>query len=241
MKLALLERVLDNHKRGRPVCLVTLLETGAQAVVGPEGAEGDLELAPADLLAVTRAMAEDRATTLETAAGTLFVEVWNPPLKLVLVGAVHIAQALAPMASLAGYDVTIIDPRGTFAATQRFPSGVAMIDEWPDVALEALEPNKRSAIVTLTHDPKLDDPALHAALRTDAFYIGALGSRRTHEKRRRRLQEAGFDAGSIDRIRGPVGLDIGALSPAEIAISILAEMTRTLRADRVKAVEWRPG
>jgi xanthine dehydrogenase accessory factor len=144
-----------------------------------------------------------------------------------VVGAVHIAQALAPMAALAGYEVTVIDPRQAFATESRFP-GVRLVTEWPDEALGALRPNRRTAVVTLTHDPKLDDPALEVALRSDAFYIGALGSTRTQAKRLHRLQELGFNQEQLGRIHGPIGLKLGGRAPAEIAIAILAEATQVL-------------
>jgi xanthine dehydrogenase accessory factor len=144
------------------------------------------------------------------------------------VGAVHIAQSLIPMAVAAGYDVTVVDPRSAFAAESRFP-GVTMTHEWPGAALAAFAPDRRSAVITLTHDPKLDDPALAAALRSDAFYIGALGSRKTHAARLSRLKEQGFGDAELARIHGPVGLSIGAVSPAEIAVSILADLTQALR------------
>ena len=147
---------------------------------------------------------------------------------MIIIGAVHIAQYLAPMGVLAGYDVVVVDPRRSFAADERFP-GVAMHKIWPDDALQALAPDARTAIVTLTHDPKIDDPALEVALRTNAFYIGSLGSRRTHAKRIERLTAAGFDADTLARIHAPVGLDIGARSPAEIAVSALAQVTEALR------------
>jgi xanthine dehydrogenase accessory factor len=154
--------------------------------------------------------------------------VQNPPLRLIIVGAVHIAQTLAPMAALAGYAVTIIDPRRAFATDARFPD-VTLIGEWPDEFMATMTLDRRTAVVTLTHDPKLDDPALQTALKSDAFYIGALGSKRTHAARLGRLRSAGFGDGDCARIRGPVGLDIGALSPAEIAVSILAQITQVLR------------
>jgi xanthine dehydrogenase accessory factor len=157
-----------------------------------------------------------------------FVGIHNPPLRLIVVGAVHIAQALLPMARIAGYDPAIVDPRETFGSDARFP-GERILNEWPDEAVDQLGLDTRTALVLLTHDPKLDDPALERALRSGCFYIGALGSTRTHAKRVTRLQEAGFDAADIERIHGPVGLDIGAASPAEIAVSIIAEMTRVLR------------
>ena len=157
-----------------------------------------------------------------------FIAVHNPPLRMIVVGAVHIAQALLPMARACGYDPTLIDPRGAFGASARFP-GEVISDDWPDEAMMALRPDARTAVVTLTHDPKLDDPALFAALASPAFYIGCLGSTRTHAKRLDRLRSAGVTEAQIARLRAPVGLDIGAKSPAEIAISILAQITQTLR------------
>ncbi|NIZ59401.1 XdhC/CoxI family protein [Sedimentitalea sp. CY04] len=157
-----------------------------------------------------------------------FVAVHNPPLRLICVGAVHIAQALVPMARIAGYDPVLIDPREAFASADRFP-GEVIVDDWPDEAVAKLGLDARTALVLLTHDPKLDDPALQAALTAECFYIGALGSKRTHAKRLDRMTAAGFDDDQIGRIHGPIGLDIGAASPAEIAVSILAEMTAVLR------------
>jgi xanthine dehydrogenase accessory factor len=157
-----------------------------------------------------------------------FVTIHNPPLRMIVVGAVHIAQALVPMARACGYDPVVIDPRGAFGSAARFP-GQTILEDWPDEAMAALAPDARSAIVTLTHDSKLDDPALLAALASDAFYIGSLGSTRTHAKRLDRLQAAGVPPDQIARIHAPVGLNIGAKSPAEIAVSIMAQITQTLR------------
>lgn len=227
MTPALLERLLAARRDGRPVALATAIPGGAQALIDGAEIDGELALAGADLAAAQAAIDDDQSRLIETSLGPVFVEVWNPPLRLMLIGAVHIGQALAPMAALAGYRVTVIDPRQAFAAEARFP-GVELVADWPDETLTTLKPDKRSAIVTLTHDPKIDDPALAAALRSEAFYIGALGSRRTHAKRLERLAEAGFEAGAVARIHGPVGLSIGALTPAEIAISILAEITAVL-------------
>lgn len=149
-------------------------------------------------------------------------------------GAVHIAQSLVPMASLSGYDVTIVDPRQAFATAARFPN-VSINHNWPDEAMEALDPDRRTAVVTLTHDPKLDDPALKVALSSDAFYIGSLGSKRTHAKRVIRLREAGLTEKKLAKIRAPIGLDIGAVSPAEIAISIMGQVTAVLHAPTQRA------
>ena len=157
-----------------------------------------------------------------------FVAIHNPPLRLIVVGAVHIAQPLLQMARLCGYDCTLVDPRSAFGSEARFP-GERILDDWPDEALAALAPDARTAIVTLTHDAKLDDPAIVAALRSEVFYLGCLGSTRTHAKRVERLGAAGFGAEEIARIHAPVGLDIGAKSPAEIAVSVMAQITQSLR------------
>lgn len=157
-----------------------------------------------------------------------FIAIHNPPLRVIIVGAVHIAQAFVPMARVLGYDPVIVDPREAFASDARFP-GERILHDWPDEALEQIGLDTRTALVLLTHDPKLDDPALHLALKSDVFYIGALGSTRTHAKRVARLEEAGFSAGEIARIHGPLGLNIGSSNPPEIALSILAEMTTLLR------------
>ena len=178
--------------------------------------------------AAEAALGSDQGAKVEAEDGTWFVQPFNPPLRLIVVGAVHIAQALVPMARVAGYDVTVVDPRRAFASDARFPD-VGLRHDWPDEAMRALAPDRRTAVVTLTHDPKIDDPALEGALASNAFYVAALGSRRTHAARVERLQEHGFTAAQIERIHGPAGLALGALSPAEIAISIMAEMTQVLR------------
>ncbi|MGQ3486388.1 XdhC family protein [Roseovarius pacificus] len=160
--------------------------------------------------------------------GETFVNIHNPPLRLIIVGAVHIAQALVPMARIAGYDPLLIDPRESFGSAERFP-GETILHDWPDEGVQAFGLDSRTALVLLTHDPKLDDPALEQALASDVFYIGALGSTRTHAKRVERLRDKGYCDDQIALIHGPIGLDIGAAGPAEIAVSILAEMTRVLR------------
>ncbi len=222
MKLALLEKLNEARQQKKRACLVRWLATADAALV----IDGEVALGavPTDLIPeVDAAHRADRSKTVETEAGPVFLQIFNPPLRLAIVGAVHIAQALAPIASLAGYAVTIIDPRGAFATEARFPN-VALMDDWPDDAMEAFAPDRRSAVVTLTHDPKLDDPALDVALKSEAFYIAALGSRRTHAGRIERLKEFGHDDATIARIHGPAGLDIGAVGPAEIALSIAAGM-----------------
>lgn len=170
----------------------------------------------------------------ETPQGKSFFTVHVPPPKLVITGAVHISQALAPMARLLGYDVTIVDPRTAFATADRFP-GVTVIAEWPDKALPPLGIDRYTAFVALTHDPKIDDPALTHALNSDCFYIGALGSKKTHARRVGRLKEQGMTGTAIARIHAPIGLDIDAVTPAEIAVAILGEITATLRGDPADA------
>lgn len=167
----------------------------------------------------------DRAGTEEDGR---FIAPHNPPLRLIVVGAVHIAQPLMTMARALGYAPVLIDPRAAFGAAERFP-GETILEDWPDEALASLVPDGRTAIVTLTHDPKLDDPAIRLALRSPAFYLGSLGSKKTHAKRLERLTEAGFTAAEIARLHAPVGLDIGAKTPAEIALSILGQITQVLR------------
>lgn len=179
-------------------------------------------------LAARAAARADTSTEVEIEGRTWFLEVHNPPLELALVGAVHIAQPLAEMAQLAGYRVLVIDPRAAFATASRFP-GVALHLVWPDEFFAKTSLSNRTAVVVLAHDPKIDDPALEAALASPAFYIGALGSKKTHAARLERLAARGFSPQALARIRGPVGLAIGARSPAEIALSILAQMTQTLR------------
>jgi xanthine dehydrogenase accessory factor len=228
VKRAVLDRLLAARAAKQPAAHLRWLESGQEAlVVAGEVALG--EPLPAPILAAVRsAHRRDKGMTVQSDRGQLFIQVLNPPLRLIVVGAVHIAQTLVPMASLTGYDVTVVDPRRAFASDARF-LGVDVRTDWPDEALEELAPDARTAVVTLTHDPKLDDPALDLALRAEAFYIAALGSKRTHASRLERLGALGHDAVVLGRIHGPAGLAIGAVSPAEIALSVMAEMTRVLR------------
>jgi xanthine dehydrogenase accessory factor len=228
VKRTLLQRLLEARAAKQPVAHLRWLERGDEAlVVAGEVVVGD-PLPEAVLEAVRAAHRRDKGVTIQSDAGQLFIQVFNPPLRLIVVGAVHIAQVLVPMASLTGYDVTVVDPRRAFASDARFP-GVKVSTEWPDEALEELKPDERTAVVTLTHDPKLDDPALDLALRSEAFYIAALGSKRTHAARLERLAALGHEQPDLGRIHGPAGLAIGAVSPAEVALSVIAEMTQVLR------------
>ncbi|MBU6506996.1 MAG: XdhC family protein [Alphaproteobacteria bacterium] len=234
MKLELLKRAVESAAAGQPAALVTDIKSGLQELIQGADFKGNIRQSESLIAAIRQALVDDRSTLIETPEGKVFIEVFNPPLRLMVVGAVHIAQPLARMAAMAGYAVTVIDPRSAFASSERFP-GVELSTEWPDEAMARLKPDRRSAIVTLTHDPKVDDPALIAALKSPAFYVGALGSKKTHAARLKRLAEAGFKETDFARIHGPVGLDIGAVSPTEIAVSILAQITATLRADRLKS------
>ena len=228
MRRDVLDRLQAARAAKQPVALATELASGRQSLVAPNEAMGELSLKPAIKAEILKALAADRSGTIEVEGERLFVQAFSPPPRLIVVGAVDIAQPLAPMASLAGYGVTVIDPRRAFATDSRFPD-VELSSEWPDEALARLKPDARTAVVTLTHDPKLDDPALAAALRSEAFYIGALGSRKTHAARLGRLREDGFGDNELARIHGPVGLSIGAVSPAEIAVSIMAQVTEVRR------------
>ena len=234
MKSDTLKQLLKDQESKTAVALATDLATGDQALIYLDEATGTLA-ANADVVGAARnAMRDDKSKMVSLPAGDVFFHVYNPPLRMVLVGAVHIAQPLSQMASVAGYDVTVVDPRQSFATEDRFP-GVTIVDEWPDDGLNSLYLDRRTAVVTLTHDPKLDDPALGVAIRSPAFYIGSLGSRKTHAGRVERLTKEGFSAAEINRIHGPVGLNVGAVSPAEIAVAILAQVTEILHAKEQKA------
>jgi len=222
MKAKTLRDILDDIAAKRAVVLATNLDSGEQRLLQP--GEGDTD---AERAHVERALRLDACVTTEEGP-RLFYQPFNPPPRMIVVGAVHIAQPLSAIAVLAGYEVTVVDPRESFAAADRF-AGVALNRQWPDEALESLGLDSRCAIVTLTHDPKLDDPALQTALRSDAFFIGSLGSRKTHASRLRRLAKAGFSESDLARVNGPVGLPIGARTPAEIAVSIVAQVTQALR------------
>lgn len=223
MKAALLARLQAARAEGRPVAVLTRLSDGAQ-YLHPEDS-----LPEALRAAAEAALAGDAAATLTEGNESWFVQPHNPRLRLIVVGAVHIAQALVPMAVGLGYAVTVVDPRRAFATEERFGAGVTLVDDWPDEAMARLAPDSRSAVVTLTHDPKLDDPALEVALRSPAFYVGALGSRRTHAKRLARLAEAGLTEAECARIAAPIGLSIGAVTAPEIALSIMAEIVARRR------------
>jgi xanthine dehydrogenase accessory factor len=221
MKAPVLAALQEARQSGRPVVLATQLPGGEQILL-PDPAH------PALNAAAQRALAAERSFTQEVDGATWFLHAYNPPARLVIVGAVHIAQALVPLAVQLGYGITVADPRRSFASEERFPN-VTVSTEWPDEALDALRPDSRTAIVTLTHDPKLDDPALDRALKSDAFYIGALGSRKTHAARLDRLRALGHGDDALARIRGPVGLNIGAVTAPEIALSVLAQIVAVRR------------
>ncbi len=228
MKRAILRQLQDARAAKRPVALVTDLEEGEEALIDDgEVVAGELLLSTPVLHAIDSAIRYNKSGRLAEPNAHLFVEVFNPPLRLIVVGAVHIAQKLAPMARLADYEVTVVDPRRAFATDSRFPA-VDLRHDWPDDALAALDPDRRTAVITLTHDPKLDDPALVQALNSPCFYIGALGSNRTHAKRLERLSAEGFSDDQLARIHGPLGLPLGGRAPAEIALAAMAQMTQVL-------------
>ena len=213
----------------RACAVLTWLGSGEQRIVRRADLAGldwarESELAGA----LEDAFRTDKSRLIPLGSDDVFINVFNPALRLIVIGAVHISQALAPMALRANYDVIVVDPRTAFATPQRF-TGVRLDPRWPDEAVAEHGLDARTALIALTHDARIDDPALHLALHSDAFYVGALGSRRTHEKRVARLREAGLDEAAIARIHAPIGLDIGAIGAAEIAISILAQMTAVLR------------
>lgn len=227
MDRTILSRLLEDRRAKTPVVLATWLETGEQRLIYRE------EIDPDDALGAAAASAfrSDRSTTVSLPEGEVFLHVQNPPLRMIVVGAVHIAQHLVPLAVRAGYAVTVIDPRGAFATPERFPQ-IDLRPEWPDEIWDELDVDRRTAIVALTHDPKIDDPALSRALRSEAFYIGALGSRKTNAARHERLVAGGLDVDSMARLHAPIGLDIGAKGAVEIAISVMAEVTQALRKPR---------
>jgi xanthine dehydrogenase accessory factor len=223
VKPELLKELLAARQARKAIAVVTDLVSGVQRLVPREEASTDPLASVLD-----KAFRFDKSGVETTASGEVFITVHNPPLRLVIIGAVLIAQALIPIAMAAGYDVTVIDPRGAFATGARFPD-IALKVEWPDEVIPQLRLDERTGFIALTHDPKIDDPALDLALRSKVFYIGALGSKKTHASRLERLKAKGFTDADLARIHGPIGLSIGAVGATEIAISIMAEMTKSLR------------
>ena len=223
MKLETLKELNAERAARRPVIVVTDTENGEQRLVKAKDFAADPLRAELD-----KALRMGKSANVEADGKRLFLNVYAPTAKLVVIGAVHISQALAPIAQSLGYEVTVVDPRTAFASPERFPD-VPLIAEWPDVALPPLNIDHYTAFVALTHDPKIDDPALLHAFQCDCFYIGALGSRKTHAKRLERLRAQGAKESDVARIHAPIGLAIGAVSPSEIAVSIMAEITAQLR------------
>ncbi len=223
MRLELLNALNAERKARRAAVVITAIESGEQRLVTAAAVASDPLRAP-----IEARLRSGKSGVEETSGGKLFFTVYVPPPNLVITGAVHISQELAPMAKRLGYDVTVVDPRTAFATAERF-AGVKLIADWPEKVLAGLGIDAHTAFVALTHDPKIDDPALSHALSKDCFYIGALGSKKTHARRVERLKEQGISDAQLARIHAPVGLAIGAVSPAEIAIAILAEITAKLR------------
>lgn len=223
MRLDLLAALNTERAARRAAVLVTELAGGKQRLV--RESEIDKDPLATELRAQLRA---GRSGVAEKESGRFFLEVHMPPPRIVITGAVHVSQALAPMAKLLGYDVTIVDPRTAFATAERFPD-VPLFAEWPDTALPKVGLDHWTAFVALTHDPKIDEPALEAALKSQCFYVGALGSKKTHGRRVESLKKRGVSEQALARIHAPIGLSIGAASPPEIALAILAEITMRLR------------
>jgi xanthine dehydrogenase accessory factor len=223
MRLDLLKILNEERAARRATVLITDTANGEQRLVRGSDIDGD---PLADFLSDALRMGKSRS--IEHEGRNLFLTVQAPPARILCVGAVHISQALAPMARQTDFDVIVLDPRTAFATPERFPN-VELLAEWPEDALHRIKLDRYTAVCLLTHDPKIDDPALIAALKADCFYIGALGSRKTHAKRLERMRENGFGDNSLSRIHAPIGLDIGSVSPAEIAVSILGEIITALR------------
>ena len=222
MKNGLLASLNLRRDKKLPAAVVTMLGGPGQWLIDNHDDGG----APDYIVANARAaLVEDKSQLVDDEGASYFIHVHNPPLRIVVVGAVHIAQALAPIAAAVGYEVAIVDPRGAFATEDRFP-GLEISNDWPDEALQKLDLDDRCAVVTLTHDPKLDDAALEVALASEVFYVGSLGSTKTHGARLKRLERLGIDKEAMARIHGPIGLPIGARSPAEIALAIMSEITQ---------------
>ena len=223
MRLDILSALNSERAHRRAAIVVTDVASGEQRLVkGVDAAKDPLK----DIL--EKHIRSGKSGMEEMPSGKVFLTVYVPPPRLVITGAVHISQALAPLAKMLDYDVTVVDPRTAFATPERF-EGVNLIAEWPEVALPPLNVDRYTAFVALTHDPKIDDPALTHALARDCFYIGALGSRKTHGRRLERMRALGIDDNALSRIHAPIGLNIGAISPPEIAVSIMGEITARLR------------
>lgn len=223
MKAETLATLNAERAARRPVLVVTDMASGEQRLVKAADISSDTLSADLD-----KQLRMGKSGMIESGGRKTFITVHAPVARLVMIGAVHITQALAPMARALDYDVTVIDPRTAFASPERFPD-IPLIAEWPDVALPPLNIDRYTALIVVTHDPKIDDPALLHALERDCFYIGALGSRKTHGRRLDRLREQGVSDEKLARIHAPIGLNIGAVSPAEIAVSIIGEITAVLR------------
>jgi len=223
VKIEILRELNAEREARRPAIVITDTANGEQRLVKAKDIASDPLRAE-----LAKQLRMGKSGNVEVGGKKLFLNVYAPTAKLVIIGAVHISQALAPMARALDYDVTVVDPRTAFASPERFPD-VPLIAEWPDVALPPLDVDRYTAFVAVTHDPKIDDPALLHAFAKDCFYIGALGSRKTHAKRADRLRAQGASEADIARIHAPIGLDIGAVSPSEIAVSIMAEITAQLR------------
>lgn len=235
MRAELLSAAVRAHGEERPVVLLRSLDSAECWLLDPSASPDGLEgLSDALRARCYEALKRDGASVIEWDGRRFLLQGLSPPYRLIVIGAVHIAQALVPIARTAGYATTLVDPRPAFATPQRFP-GIEILNAWPQEVMDELSLTSRTAVVTLSHDPKIDEPALAAALRSDAFYIGALGSKKNHAGRLERLAELGFEAATLERIAGPVGLNLGGRAPAEIAVAILAQIIQARYAGNARA------
>ena len=232
MKKEILDIILTSRSNKQTLAVITRVADGMQWAMLENDSENHKVFSPLEIDTIKKSMRDNKSGLISDEK--FFAHIYTPPLRLIIIGAVHIAQFLAPMAKVAGFDVTVVDPRSSFATPSRFPE-INLSDDWPDDGILKLKPDTRTAVVTLTHDPKLDDPALVETLKTPAFYIASLGGSRTHGKRLERLKSEGFDEKELLRINGPAGLDIGSVAPSEIAISMLAELTAALHGRLIKS------
>lgn len=234
MRAELLRAAVRAQAEKRPIVLVRCLDADERWLLDPSATTDGLEGLPESLRAASyEALKRDGASVVASAGRRYLLQTISPPYRLVVIGAVHIAQALVPMARATGYAATLVDPRPAFATPERFP-GIEILNAWPQDVMDERSLTSRTAVVTLSHDPKIDEPALAAALRSEAFYIGALGSQKNHASRLERLAALGFDTAALGRIAGPVGLALGGRAPAEIAVAILAQIIQARYADDVR-------
>ena len=233
MNHKLLKKIIELSNKNIPFCTISQIDKNDVEVITADECDDPIKGEH-----INNALKEDQLKIVNINDSEFIINPFNPSLRLIIVGAVHISQYLSKIAKLLDFDIIIVDPREAFASKERFPND-KVINSWPEECFQSLKINSRTAVVTLTHEPNLDDPALHFALKSECFYIGALGSKKTHSKRIKRLQENGFNKDEIKRLNGPIGLPINASTPNEIAISIMSEIIATLRHRNISNTELR--